>query len=219
MKRRGSPNRSGPGEEKSKVPKQHRRTLSEHGRASLSSHLSVSQSRATAPGARLPDSAALVLVLRARGRSRFDALLGETHPVKASANPISDAARVLHRQGYRDNRILIARHDGADHYAISGRLGVWRRLRVREDRGPPRHAAWEPLPRRVRANKGRPERKAGHRANEKNAPTTLPGAAKRHCTAPAPSTIGLLNPEVSNANPVPRRKRPLLLPSIENAGD
>jgi hypothetical protein len=62
---------------------------------------------------------------------------------------------------------------------------VWRRLRVREDRGGPRFARWEPLPRRVGAKQGRTEGKAiGHRAGEKDAPTAAPGAAKRHSPPP-----------------------------------
>jgi hypothetical protein len=200
MKRRGPLNGSGPGAEKLRVLKQHSRTLSEHGRASLPSHPSASQSRATAPGALLADSTALLIVLKAKGRSRFDALFGETRLVKASANPISDAARVLHRQGHHDDRLLVVRHEGADHYSLRGRLGVWRRLRVREDRGRLRFARWEPFPSRpVRARKGRTKAKAGHRAGEKNAPATPPGAARRQCRAAVPSTVGLFDPEVSDA--------------------
>lgn len=54
--------------------------------------------------------------------------------------------------------------------------------------------------RRIRAQEGRTEvEAAGHRADEKDVSTTPPGAAKRHSPAPAPSTIGIFDPEVSNA--------------------
>ena len=47
------------------------------------------------------------IVLRARGRSRFDVLLfGQTQIVTSSLQPICDAARVLHRLGYSDKRRL-----------------------------------------------------------------------------------------------------------------
>ena len=94
---------------------------------------------------------------------------------------ISETARILHGDDYSDDRLLIVRHEGSDHDAISGRLGYWRGVRVREDRGPPRHVAWEPLPRRVRAKKGHTKEKAvGDRASQKNAPTAAPGAGKAH---------------------------------------
>ena len=71
-------------------------------------------------------------------------------------------------------------HRGANHDAIHGPLGVWRRLRIREGRGGPRYAKWEPFPLRpVAVIKGRPRGKAtGHRTGKKNAPTAAPGAGK-----------------------------------------
>jgi hypothetical protein len=200
MKRPGPPFGSGPGSDtKLRDVGQRSHTRSDTGRASRPSASSTPASRPATPSALLVGTA-LLIVLKARGRSRFDALFGETRLVKASANPISDAARVLHRQGHQDDRPLVVRHDGADHDAVHGRLGVWRRLRVREDRGPPRHVAWEPLPRRVRAKKGRTEEKAtGHRPGKTEASTTPPGAATGHSPPPAPSTIGILDPEVSDA--------------------
>jgi hypothetical protein len=93
----------------------------------------------------------LELVLKARGRGRFDAFFVGTQIVAASEQAITAAARVLHRMGYADEFLLVARHDGADHHAIFGALGKWRRLRVREGRGAPRYVRWEPFPsRRVR---------------------------------------------------------------------
>jgi hypothetical protein len=82
----------------------------------------------------------------ARGREKFDALFNGKRIVQAGSQPISDAARILHRLGHDDDVLLVARHHGADHDAIRGPLGVWRHLRVREDRGGPRFAKWEPFP-------------------------------------------------------------------------
>jgi hypothetical protein len=112
-----------------------------------------------------------------------------------------DASRALHDLGYPNEPLLVVWHRGANHEAIRGPLGVWRGLRVREGRGGPRFAKWEPFPSRpVRARKGRNQGKAvGHRADEKDASTTPPGAARRRAPAPAPSTIGIFDPEVSNA--------------------
>ena len=104
-------------------------------------------------------------MLTARGRSRFDVSFGETQIVIKSANPISDAARVLHGRGFPDDRLLIARHEYARHYAMIGPLGHWRKVRIREDRGLPRHVVWESRPRRVGAKKGRGKfGAAGHSA-------------------------------------------------------
>jgi hypothetical protein len=63
---------------------------------------------------------------------------------------------------------------------------VWRRLRVREDRGGPRFARWEPFPSRpVGAKKGRCRAQAvGDRASEKDTPTAAPGAGKAHSLGP-----------------------------------
>ena len=120
----------------------------------------------------------LLITLVARGRERFDAIFDGKIIVQASKQAISDAARMLHRHGYCDDRLLIAQHDGARHYAMRGTLAVWRKVRIREDRGPPRHVAWEPLPRRVQGNKGRFEiRAVPPRGDEKNASAARPGAA------------------------------------------
>jgi hypothetical protein len=110
-----------------------------------------------------------------------------------------NASRALRRLGYPDEPLLVVWHRGANREAIRGPLGMWRGLRVRDGRGGPRFR--EPFPSRpVRARKGRTQGEAvGHRANEKNASTTPPGAAKRHAPALAPSTIGIFDPEVSNA--------------------
>jgi hypothetical protein len=184
MKRPGPPFGSGPGSDNElRVAGQRSHTRSDTGRASQSP-LPLSQSKQSAPATH-PADAALLLILRPRGRSRFDALVGETQIVKSSAQPISDAARFLHSHGYSDDRLLIVRHEDADHDAIRGRLGIWRRVRVREDRGPPRQVAWEPLPRRVRARKGLTEEKGTvHRAGKKNGPPAAPGASKQHSPAP-----------------------------------
>ena len=59
-----------------------------------------------------------------------------TKIVTASPMAITDAARILHRIGHTDEFLLVVRHHGTNHDAISGSLGVWRRLRVREMKSP-----------------------------------------------------------------------------------
>ena len=178
MKRRGPPLGKGPGADADfRVAGERSDTRSDTWRASLPTHSLSGLSRPPPPEALLAGTA-LLIVLRARGRSQFDALLNGVQIVKASKNPISDAARFLHRQGYSDDRLLLARHEGAKHDAMHGPLGKWRKGRVREDRGL-RYVAWEPRPRRVGAKKGRGKfNGVEHRAEKKNASTTTPGAGK-----------------------------------------
>ena len=187
MKRPGPLTGSGPGSaRKLRVAGELSHTRSATRRATLTSHSSPSPPRPTA-SATLPGGTALSVVLRASGRSRFDVSFGETQIVKSSRQPICDAARVLHRLGYTDGRRLIVWHEGSDLHAIRGRLGYWRKRRIREDRGLPRYVAWEPRPRRVGAKKGRRKLKAvGHRAEKKNSSATTPGAGKRHSTVLRP---------------------------------
>jgi hypothetical protein len=177
MKRRGPPNGSGPrSERKLRVAVELSHSRSDAGRASPTSRPSPSLSKLTASATLL--TGALTVVLTARGRSRFDVSFNETQIDKANAQPICNAARVLHRLGYSDDFRLIVWHQGSDHYAISGQLGYLRKRRVREDCGL-RYVAWEPRPRRVGAKKGRGKFKdVEHRAEKKNASTTMPGAAK-----------------------------------------
>jgi hypothetical protein len=171
MTRHGPLNGSGPRSETSfRAVDQGSDTRSDAWRASLTPNSSQSLSKPTAPPT-LMAGTALTVILRARGRSRFDALLDGVQIVKASKNPISDAARVLHRMGYSDRRLLFAQHEAAAHYAMRATLGSWRKLRIREDRGL-RYVAWEPRPRRVGAKKGRSKRS-----------TTVPGATYRHSAA------------------------------------
>jgi hypothetical protein len=55
-----------------------------------------------------------------------------------------------------DGSVVVVRHNGAAHDAISGPLGYWRKVRAREDRGIPRHAGWEAYAtRRERAQNAR----------------------------------------------------------------
>lgn len=65
--------------------------------------------------------------------------------VDASRSPICDAARALHRLGYRDESIVVARHHGSDVVSMRGPLWAWRRLTLREDRAGPRFVRWEPF--------------------------------------------------------------------------
>jgi hypothetical protein len=139
---------------------------------------------------------ALNVVLAARARGRFDASFNGAQLVQASKNPISDAARVLHRMGYSDHLLLVAQHEGAAHYAMRGSLGAWRKVRIREDRGL-RHVAWEAHPRRVGAKKGRRKFKGLRaRARTKNASTTTPGAEQRHSPAAARVPNPRATPEI-----------------------
>jgi hypothetical protein len=171
-------------------------TRSDAGRASRSS---LSQPNPIA--GRSGNSVELLIYLEARGQGRFDAFLANSPIVTASTQPICDAARALHRLGYPDELKLVVWHRDANHEAIRGPLGVWRRLRVREGRGGPRFVKWEPFPSRpVRARKGRNQGKpVGHRANEKNASTTAPGAGKRHSPAPVAQNSAVSDPGPDNA--------------------
>lgn len=178
MKHHGPPLGSGPRSERSlRVVEQRSLSQSDAGRASPPSRSSSSPSKPTAATTLLA-STALNVVLRARGRSRFDASFGGTQIVKSSIQPLCNAARILHSLGYSDDRWLIAWHEGSNDHAISGELGYLRKRRVREDRGL-RYVAWEPHPRRVGSKKG-PERFEGirPRAKKKNVSASIPGAAR-----------------------------------------
>jgi hypothetical protein len=100
--------------------------------------------------------ARLVIILEPRGRGRYDAFFGDTRIASVSTHAISDAARALHKLGHLDGSVVVVRHNGAAHDAISGPLGYWRKVRAREDRGIPRHAGWEAYAtRRERAQNAR----------------------------------------------------------------
>jgi hypothetical protein len=137
----------------------------------------------------LNPSEPLVITLESRGGDKFDALFNGRRIIAASRQPIGEAARALHHLGYADELVLVVWHRGANHEAIRGPLGVWRRLRIRDGRGGPRFAKWEPFPLRpVQAKKGHTEAKAvGPRGGRKNAPAAAPGA--REGWSPAPVTV------------------------------
>ena len=135
-----------------------------------------------------PSPKRLVIDLTAIGRGHFDASFGGSLIVAASKQPISEAARALHRIGFPDDAELVARHAGADHYAMRGPLGVWRKVRFREDRGSPRFVPWEPFPsRRVRPRKcqivegalGLPATYSAHPARHPAQETLIPSAEDR----------------------------------------
>lgn len=92
------------------------------------------------------------VVLRPKGnKDLFSAEFGGTILLEASRSPICEAARALHALGYSDDSILVARHRGSDMVSMSGPLGAWRGLTVREDRTGPRFVRWEAFSlRRVR---------------------------------------------------------------------
>jgi hypothetical protein len=179
MKRNGPPNGGGPGaERKLRAVGEPPHIRSDAGRASSPS-ATVRGARSTAPMSPAAAPTRVVIVLKPQGRGRFDAFFQEARIVNGSAQPICDAARALHRLGHPDDCMLLARHDdGADHDAIRGPLGVWRTLRVREGRGPPRFVRWEPFPSRRVNGKEREiiVRRAGGSRHEFGAPSTLPGA-------------------------------------------
>jgi hypothetical protein len=114
MRRHGPLNGSEPwSETKKRVAGKRSLNRSDNRRASHPSRSSPPLSKPTASASLLAGTA-LTVVLTARRRSRFDVSFGETQIVTKSANPISDAARVLHGRGFADDRLLIARHAGAD---------------------------------------------------------------------------------------------------------
>jgi hypothetical protein len=190
----GPPYWSGPGSEKKmRVAGERSHNRSGNRRASLKPHSSNSSSDSMEPG-NLLNSPVPTMVLRPRRRSRFDVLIDDMQIVTSSAQPICDAARILHRLGHSDDCRITVWHEGADHNAISGLLGFWRKKRIREDRGPPRYVGWEARPRPVWAKKGLSEPKPiGDRANEKNAPTMTPGADKGHAPNRRPRAPGPLH--------------------------
>jgi hypothetical protein len=59
---------------------------------------------------------------------------------------ITNAARVLHAAGHPDHALLVFRYADAGHDAGVGLIGALRKVRVREDRGVPRHVPWAPFP-------------------------------------------------------------------------
>jgi hypothetical protein len=164
------------------------RSIADFSQDQRAKNIGARQQRPSGAGKRRPRYGPhpLLITLEARGRDKFDALFNEQRIVQASNQPICDAARILHRLGHDDDVLLVARHQGAnDQGAIHGALGVLRHLRVREGRGGPRFAKWEPFPLRpVRARKGRTRMKARDSAGEKRAPTVRPGAAKKHSRTP-----------------------------------
>jgi hypothetical protein len=176
MTRLGPPLGGGPRSEgKLRVAGERSHSLSDAGHASPIPRSSLSPlSKPTAPAT--PPAATLDVTLIARGRGRFGVSFGDKEIVTTSTQPMCDAARVLHGLGYSDDTRLVAWHEGSDHHARSGRLGFWRKRRIREDRGMPRYVAWEPLP-RVEAKKGRGKFKGAQAgAERKNASATTPGA-------------------------------------------
>jgi hypothetical protein len=105
----------------------------------------------------------------------------------------------LYRIGHTDEFLLVARHHGANHDAISGSLGVWRRLRIREDRGAPRLVRWEPFPsRRVRGKEaetaaggmGQPPRLRRTQPATRRSRNDLLDAGGGGSISPVPVTVG-----------------------------
>jgi hypothetical protein len=120
-----------------------------------------------------------ITISRTHRPDRFSAALGSKILVKSSRQPRCDAARVLHRLGYPDDALLVAG-------SMRGPLGVWRRLRVREDaRSGPRFAKYEPFPRdRVSQGKAKRRRQPEPAADPLNAPSTPSNASARTQESP-----------------------------------
>jgi hypothetical protein len=81
-------------------------------------------------------------------RGRFDAVLDGEVIVRGSSTPICDAARVLLAKGIPEESVLSTRHQGSEHIAMSGSLGAWAKVTVRDDHGAPkfRKRREDPLP-------------------------------------------------------------------------
>lgn len=118
-----------------------------------------------------------VVLKPADRRGGFHAEFNGERIVAASQNPGCDAARTLHGRGHSDHSVLVLRHYGADHVAMHGPVGVWRKLRVREERGTPRFVEWQPLPRRVKALMRQKARPAARAPDQITEPSPRPGAA------------------------------------------
>jgi hypothetical protein len=115
MKRLGPLNGSGSRSETSfRAVEQGSDTRSDAWRASPPSGSLPSLPKPTASTTLLTGTG-LTVVLTARGRSRFDVSFNENKILKASTQPICNAARVLHRLGYSDDLRLIVCHQGSDH--------------------------------------------------------------------------------------------------------
>jgi len=124
----------------------------------------------------------LLIIIAPTGRTgSFSATIGTSTLVKNSRQPHCDAARVLHRRGHPDDTLLISKREGSDHESMRGPLGLWRKLRVREDKDGPRFAKYESF--------------ATARVGEK--------AAKHNGTLERCSKAGLSRPERHRA---PRRR-------------
>jgi hypothetical protein len=86
-----------------------------------------------------------------RWPGRFDAFHGDLCLVERSRTPFCDGARALLARGLANpgDRIVM-RHAGANHDALSAKVGTAAKLTVREDTsdGKPRIIPWKPMPQR-----------------------------------------------------------------------
>ena len=147
MKRHGPPSRGGPSaDQRSSVAEQRSYARSDAGCAiPTSPPRNIPATSGSAPEI-------IEVVLRPKTTpGLYSAELSGTIIVEASRSPICDAARALHALGHRDDSIVVARHHGSDVVSMTGPLGAWRGLTVREDRAGPRFVRWEAFSlRRVR---------------------------------------------------------------------
>ena len=155
-----------------------------------------------------PSGQTVEIIFRAIDRhGRFSAHLGQVELVTASRQPFCDAARVLYRLGYPDNCIIVARHDGASHESMRGRIGSIRRLTVREDKNGPRFVKWVPFQSR-RVGPRISEQVTGtlDPPSEKNERTVDRGADAALCTNRA--AISTTEPQDTKPNATHRSRTP-----------
>lgn len=135
-----------------------------------------------------------ITVCTADNYGHFNVCLGSETIVKSSHQPRCGAARELHRRGFADDALIISRREGSELESMRGPLGVWRRLRVREDKNGPRFASYEPFPRarvleRKAKTRGPPDEEEGLHSD---VPSSQPGAdapSKKQGEAPASEAL------------------------------
>jgi hypothetical protein len=76
----------------------------------------------------------------------FTVKIGSNTIVKSSKQPRSEAARALRDLGFPDDTFLVSRRAGSDVVSMQGRLGDWRKLRIKQGRNGPEFATYDAFP-------------------------------------------------------------------------
>jgi hypothetical protein len=99
--------------------------------------------------------------------------------VKSSRQPRCDAARTLRDLGFPDDTFIVSRRAGSDVVSMQGRLGDWRKLRIKQGRNGPEFATYEAFPcARVEERRAKTvTRLRKGTGGQSNAPSLPPGAA------------------------------------------